>query len=98
MKKNSKGSKILRFCDRYHDGFSLDGFVLFEDNWIGEENKVLYNQDGIAFNVLEFQEIEKNMLVMPEVMPYIDGWRMCKLSCVKLDKEVQLSDIFYCYE
>lgn len=37
--KDRKGNKILRFCNDIQDGKHLDGFVLFNDNWISEDIK-----------------------------------------------------------
>lgn len=68
---------------------------MFEDNWLTEKNKTLCNKDGEMFLVLDFQVVEENTLVMPEIMPYLDGWLFRKFSCVKLDKNVNVRDVFY---
>ena len=95
--KVRKGTAIKevfnRIIEYYYEG--LDGYVMFEDDWITENDKILYNQNNQLFNVLGFKVIEKNILVNPLVAPFSDGWGIRKFSCVKLDKEFNLTDVFY---
>jgi len=68
---------------------------MFEDNWISECDEILYDKDGNSFPVLGFQETEETVLLMPEIMPHFNGWKLRKFSCVKLDKNVKIGEIFY---
>lgn len=90
-----KGNRIRKICDGVTTLFNLKGYIMFEDNWITEYDKVLYNQKGEMFTVLDFVEVEENVLMFPDMMPYFDGWKLTKLSCVKLDKKVDIDNIFY---
>ena len=95
--KVRKGTAIKKVINRIDEYYSegLDGYVMFEDDWITENDKILYNQNNQLFNVLGFKVIEKNILVNPLVAPFSDGWGIRKFSCVKLDKEFNLTDVFY---
>lgn len=95
MENIRKGNKVKKICDGVTTYLKLKDYVMFEDNWITENDKILYNKDGVFFSVLDFQEVGENTLVMPETMPYLDGWSFRKFSCVKLDKNVNMCDIFY---
>ncbi|MFW6220031.1 MAG: hypothetical protein ACOC33_04250 [bacterium] len=95
MKSVKKGNRVKKICDGITTNHKLKGFVMFEDNWITENNKILYNKDGELFSVLDFQCVEENTLIMPEIMPYLNGWAFRKFSCVKLDKEVNVGDVLY---
>jgi len=75
----------------------LKGYVQFEDNWISEIDKILYNEEGISFSVLDFEEIKENTLIL-EAMPYKNVWSELKFSCVKLYKVVNVGDVFYTYK
>jgi len=88
MEKGRKGTKVKK---------KLKDYIMFEDNWISENDKTLYNEEGVSFSVLDFQEVEENTLVMPDIMPYHNGWVFRKFSCVKLDKNVNVGDVFYTY-
>ena len=95
MKNNSKCNKVKKICDGITSTIDLKDYIVFDDNWISENDKTLYDENGNSFSVLDFKEIEENTLVNPEVMPYFDAWKFCKFSCVKLDKVVNVGDIFY---
>lgn len=91
--KAEKGNKIIEIIDSKRP--SLEGYIIFEDNFLGEYDTQLKNRDGDIFNVLDFTTIEKNVLINPGVMPYFNGWRMRKRNCFKLDKEVSNGDILF---
>lgn len=90
-------NKVKKICDGITTPLKLKNYVMFEDNWINEFDKILYNQNGDSFSVLDFQELEENTLVMPDIMPYYNGWSFRKFSCVKLDKNINVDDVFYTY-
>jgi len=89
-----KFTKIIEIFDGKTSLLKLKGFVKFEDNWITENNKTLLNQQGEKFFVLEFKEIEENVLTNPHSFPQIDTWKFRKFSCAKLDKIVNVGDSF----
>lgn len=89
----SKVKKILDGITYYVD---LKDYVMFDDNWISDHDKILYNPDGESLKVLDFREVTDNTLVMPDLMPYMNGWRLLKVSCVKLDKKVNVGDLLTC--
>jgi len=97
MKSIKKGNRVRKICDGIKTPLSFKNFVMFEDNWVSETDKILYDKNGDSFSVLGFKEIEENVLDNPEYLPYFDGWRMCKFSCVKLDKNVNVGDILFTY-
>ena len=93
MKKMNKVKKIL---DGKTSLLKLKDYIMFEDNWITEHDKILYNENGESFPVLDFQEIEEDVFIM-DTLPYESGRMKHKFSCVKLDKNVNVGDIFYTY-
>jgi len=93
MKDLKKGNEVIKILDfKRHD---LEGYVIFEDNWLGEQDKTLKDSEGNVFNVLGFATIEENELKHPELMPYLDGWVLRKRNCFKLDKEVSIGKILF---
>lgn len=77
MKKGTKVKKIL------------NNYVIFEDRWISENDKVLFNQKGDTFIVLDFKEVKEKTLIIENV------YKEQIFSSVKLDKNVNVGDIFY---
>ncbi len=53
--KDRKGTKVKRI---------LNDYIMFEDNWINENDKTLYNNDDESFSVLDFKEIKENTHIM----------------------------------
>lgn len=76
--ENRKGSKIIKILD--------DSTIMFEDNWISENDKIIYNQNDESFTVLVFTEYLKNRDI---------GIGKQKHSCVKLNKSVNVGDVLY---
>lgn len=95
MKKQEsrRGIKIKYISDGKY--LKLKDYVVFENNWITKHDTILFNQDNEEFIVLDFQEIEENTLTSTTLLPFINGRVKQKLSCVKLNKNVEKNDIFY---
>ena len=96
MKNIRKGTKVKKILDGVTSYLKLKGYVMFEDNWIIENDKTLYDKEGNSFSVLEYEEIKENTLIL-DALPYKSGWCELKFSCVKLDKDVNIGDVFYTY-
>jgi hypothetical protein len=90
-----KANQVMNICDGISSPLRLKDFVVFGDNWVGEEDKILYDEDNNIVRVLGFEVLEINVLVMPDVMPVHNGWALRKFSAVKLDREVKIGDRFY---
>ena len=86
---------VKKICDGVTTSIELKDYIMFEDRWVGKDDKILYDENGNSFLVLDFQVIEENTLAFPEVMPYLSGWMMQRFSCVKLDKKVNVGDFLY---
>jgi len=84
-----KYNKINRIGDEHI--YSLKDFVIFEDRWIIEGDKILVDDNGEEYNVLEYKVIKEDVLVCPEVMPYLNGWRKVTRTAIKLDKLIPKS-------
>lgn len=95
MENVRKRNKVKKICDGITTYLKLKDYIMFEDNWISEYDKILYDEKGNYFSVLDFQEVEENTLVMPDIMPYHNGWAFRKFSCVRLNKNVNVGDVFY---
>lgn len=88
METNRKGTKVNKIID---DKFlKLKNYIMFEDSWITEYDKILYNIYGDDFLVLDYQKVTENVLT-----PYGSGWIEQSFSCIKLNKDVNVGDIFY---
>ena len=44
MKNIRKGTKVKKILDDTTEILKLKGYVMLEDTWIHEENKILYNK------------------------------------------------------
>lgn len=72
----------------------MKGYAVFKDNWISKNDNVLFNQNNEEFLVLDFQEVVENVLVI-DTLPFENGFKERKFSCVKFDKTVKVGDVFY---
>lgn len=97
MGNKRKGNKVKKICDGITTRPHLKDYVMFEDNWISKHDKILYNEKNESFLVLDFKEYEENTLVMPDIIPHHNGWCLRTFSFVKLDKPVNMGDMFYTY-
>lgn len=97
--ENRKGNKVMKICDGITSYLKHKDYIMFDDNWISENHKILYSENGESFSVLDFQEVEEYILIMlGEITPHLSEWRFSKFSCVKLDKDVvNVGDVFYTY-
>lgn len=89
-----RGTKINRIGVGVTSYLKVKDYAILEDNWITEHDKVLVDQNGNQYNVLDFIEIKENTLVM-DTLPYYSGWVELKKSYVKLDKKINKNDILY---
>jgi hypothetical protein len=95
MENIRNGNKVKKICDGITTYFHLKDYVMFEDNFITKHDKMLCNENGEYFNILDVQEVEEHTLVMPEIMPFANGWAFRTVSCVKLDKNVNAGDVLF---
>lgn len=96
MKNIRKGTRVKKILNGVTSKLKLKGYIVFEDNWINENDKTLYNKNNVSFSVLDFEEIKENVLII-DTTPYESGWRELKFSCIKLDKDVNVGDVLYTY-
>ena len=92
MQTFTKGSTVKRILDHRYP--QLEGYLLLNDSWITENDKILFNKENEKFNVLDFMIFKENTLIM-DTVPFESGWREYKFSCVKLDKIINVGDILY---
>jgi len=88
----NKGTKVIRIMDDNY--LILNNYVVLEDRWIGETDKILYNQNNKEFHVLGFYVLTEE----EKVSPYIDLKIKNNYSCVLLDKKITIGDILYIKE
>ncbi len=91
------GITIRKICDGITTLLELKNYIIFNDSYISEHDKILYNQNNEIFTILDFQEITENILIIPKGILYFDGYATRKFSCVKLDRMPNLNNIFYLY-
>jgi hypothetical protein len=90
-----KGAKVIKVIkDSKEHSLNIEGYVMLDDSWVDEYVKVLY-KEGVIYNILWFQEILVHELIITPSTPYMNCWGYRKVSCVKLDKDVKVGDIFY---
>lgn len=92
---HQKGNKIIYIGNIQEHSWKSEGHYVFEDAFINESDKQLCDSDGNVYNITSFQTVEDHVLANPEGMPYVNGWRFEKRSCVKLDKEAKIGDLLY---
>jgi len=95
-----KGTKVNKIGDGVKTLLKVKGYAILEDRWVSENDKFLFDQNGNTYTVLDFTEIEEYINYIPKVIEPgfilpISNWQLTKLSCVKLDKEVNVGDILY---
>lgn len=66
-----------------------EDWIIFEDNWISENDKVLYDIYNNKYNILEFCEliIEHNYMWFKTIKKTV--------ACVRINKKVDIGEIFY---
>lgn len=97
MDNTRKPNGVKKILDGVTSELKLKDYIMFDDNWISENDKVLYNKKGESFSVIDFIEIETEVPFSPPIpafLPVKKTYRK-KFSCVKLDKGVNIGDIFY---
>mgnify|MGYP006995564388 CR=1 FL=1 len=95
MENVRKGTKVKKILDGTTEIIKLKGYVMLEDTWVHEENKILYNKKGDKFLVLGFHILEKEQLPnihIRHLKPIIE-----KFSCVLLNKPIKIDDVLYTY-
>lgn len=77
--RNRKGNLVMDI---------KEDWVIFEDNWISEYDKILYDINNDRYDVLDYYELIDKKKV---------GFRYinCRFSCLKLNKKVNIGEIFY---
>jgi len=83
--------KIRRYCfiDRIGDPhiIRLKDFVIFKDAYLTEYDRFLIDENtGEQYEALFYTTFEENVLENPDLMPWVNGWRMKKKTAIKFDK------------
>ena len=96
---NVKGNLIIYIGDGIETLLRIKDYYVFEDNWITEYAKILYDKDGNEYEILDFQETEDYIcderFDTHEYEYPLNTWRWTKRSCVKLDKKANIGDILF---
>lgn len=79
--RNKKGSLVTDIKE--------DWFIL-EDNWISENDKILYDINNDSYDILDYYELTG---MKKSGIRHV----MCRVACVKLNKKVNIGDILYVY-
>ena len=87
-----KGCRVKKIFGE--ENILLQNYVIFDDNWISEYDTVLLNENGDRFSILDYKELKENILVI-DTLPYNTGLIERNVSCIKLDKKVNVGDVFY---
>ena len=90
-----KGNKIVCVGNLQEHPYKIDGHYIFDDAFVTEYDKVLYDSEGNEYNVLNFEQIEDHVLLYPRITERVNGWRHVKRSCVKLDRKPKIGDLLY---
>jgi len=95
--KDSVGIKVIKILDGKTSYLKLKNYIMFENNWISKHDKILYNNNGDTFFVLDFQEIEQEMPILPIIPTSIPIKKTFKkkFSCLKLNKNIDVGDVLY---
>ena len=105
-----KGNKaIFNVTDEHYTSFpgsisttityDLQGFTILDDCWVGEIDKILVDNEGNEYNILEFKEAYSKKRYADPVYTLEIQYDGCvvdwKHSCVKLDKPVKEGTYLY---
>lgn len=88
----TRGNEVVEILGGYRYP-ELESYVVFEDGWILEDDKVLYDCEGNVYNVLAYTTIDKEFCIGSSI--YTLRWFTRKCSCVKTDRAVRVGDILY---
>lgn len=96
-----KANTVTEIADGITSTYLVKGYAIFEDSWINESDKILYDGHNNPYPVLDFQTIERPVYSFIGNVPMgslalgIDPWKIRKFSAIKFAEEVKVGDIFY---
>ena len=92
-----KANTIKEIGDGITSPLKMEGYAIFGDNWINADDEILFDKDLKEYLIIDFMELERNVCIfMQSYIPYgVNPWQIRKFSAVKLDKTVEIGDIFY---
>ena len=95
----NKGNKIIYIDDGRTSSLRIKSYYVFEDSWISEYDKVLCDNDGIQYNVLDYymtrDYVCDRLSSKLDVGYPISNWKWVNRSCLKLDMEIEIGNILY---
>ena len=104
---NMRKNTIIGIADRTRELVKIEGYCIFDDNWITDSRKRLVNENGEIFNILDCQVISKFKPANSDLVGYLafsdsetiksilSVEREEKFTCLKLDKPARVGDVFY---
>lgn len=96
-----KANTVTEIADGMTYNFNVKGYAIFEDNWINEYDKILYDEQNNPYPVVDFQVLEKPVYSFLGNVPIgalalgINPWKIRKFSAIKFAQEIKVGDIFY---
>lgn len=66
-----------------------NGYIIFEDNWISIFDEFLFDTSNKKYPIIAFKEINAKVIVGNQTMG--------KQSCVKIDRNVIIGELFSTY-
>lgn len=88
----TKGNEVVEILGGYRYP-ELEGYVVFNDAWINEDDKVLYDCEENVYNILGYNTIEKEFYEGNTIYTLRMFTKTC--SCIKTDRGVSVGDILY---
>lgn len=92
-----RATRIYRIVKKndFKQLIGLWGYIILEDNWITENDKILEDELGNEYKVLDFKKLKfvehstSPQSIMPTVLFTV------KRSCIKLDKPIKPNMLLY---
>lgn len=89
-----KGNRVIAIGGDYKYPLPK-GTVVFEDNWITKDDKVLVDSSGAEFNVTGFAEIH-DRIICGGIPPYYKDFdSTVTRTCLRLDKFIRVGEVLF---
>lgn len=91
-----KANTVTEIATSLTYNIKVAGYAIFEDNWINDSDKILYDEQNNPYPVIDFQVIEKPVYSYISTLARgVDPWKIRKFSAIKFAQKVKVGDIFY---
>lgn len=92
-------NQIIYIGDGRTSLLEIKDFYVFDDSYISEHDKILVDDDGVEYNILDYREVrdhvcDRSLSEIETGFP-MSSWRWQKRSAVKLDREAKIGQFLH---